>query len=98
MVLGGSIKGLGSARPLILQLNGKDVCLVPVSSNDPTGRRVVSECRFLGIADQEFSGFSFGALPNSVLPDFKLGDSYNVTVKRAALRQDLHDPEPNGNP
>lgn len=74
VVLGGHIKDLGSRRPLVLQYNGTDTCLVPANSNDPTGKRVISECRFLGIADQELSSFSFGALP--------VGTPYNITVKR----------------
>lgn len=73
-VLGGHIKDLGSRRALILQYNGADTCLVPAVSNDPTGKKVVSECKFLGVADQEFSAFSFGALP--------VGQAYTISVKK----------------
>jgi hypothetical protein len=73
-VLGGNIKDLGTRRPLILQYNGTDTCLVPVNAAEPAGRKVVSECRFLGVADQEYSAFNFGAL--------KVGTPYNITVKK----------------
>jgi hypothetical protein len=74
VVLGGRIKDLGTRRPLVLQNNGEDVCLVPEVPNDPGGKKVVSECRFLGVPDQEYSTFSFGAV--------KVNSPYNITVKR----------------
>jgi hypothetical protein len=73
-VLGGQIRDLGSRRPLVLQYNGTDTCLVPEVPNQPTGKKIISECRFLGVPDQELSAFSFGALP--------VGTAYNITVKR----------------
>jgi hypothetical protein len=74
VVLGGRIKDLGSRRPLVLQYNGTDTCLESETPNNPTGNKVISECRFLGVPDQEFSNFSFGAVP--------VGTPYNITVKR----------------
>lgn len=74
VVLGGQIKDLGSRRALVLQYNGTDTCLVPETPNDPSGKKIISECRFFGVPDQEFSNFSFGALP--------VGTPYNITVKR----------------
>lgn len=73
-VLGGRIKDIGSRRPLVLQYNGTDTCLESEVPNDPTGKQVVSECRFFGVPDQEESAFSFGAL--------SIGTPYNITVKR----------------
>jgi hypothetical protein len=73
-VLGGTINDLGTRRPLVLQYNGTDTCLVPVNTADPTGRKIISECQYFGIADQKASVFSFGALP--------VGTPYNITVKR----------------
>lgn len=73
-LLGGRIKDLGSRRPLVLQYNGTDSCLVPVNPALPAGIKVLAECRFVGVADQEFSVFNFGALP--------VGTPYNITVKR----------------
>jgi len=74
VVLGGQIKDLGSRRPLVLQYNGTDTCLESASPNNPTGPKVIAECKFLGVPDQEFSAFSFGAL--------KVGTPYSITVKR----------------
>jgi hypothetical protein len=74
VVLGGTIKNLGTRRPLVLQNNGADVCLVPVTPTNPGGPKMVSECVFLGTADQEASQFSFGAV--------NVGTPYNVTIKR----------------
>lgn len=74
VVLGGRIKDLGTRRPLVLQYNGTDSCLVPETPNNPGGPKVVAECRYLGVANQEYSNFSFGAVP--------VGTPYNVTVKR----------------
>lgn len=72
-VLGGSIRGLGSIRPLILQNNGADVCLVLENPNTPAGPKIVSECKFYGIPDEEYSTFSLGARP--------VGSPYSITVK-----------------
>jgi hypothetical protein len=72
-VLGGTIQGLGSLRPLVLQNNGVDSCLVLEDPNSPAGPRIVSECKFVGIPDEEFSTFSFGALP--------VGSPYSITIK-----------------
>jgi hypothetical protein len=74
VVLGGRIKDQGTRRPLVLQYNGTDSCLVPESPNNPGGKKVVAECRFLGVPDQEYSNFSFGAVP--------VDTPYNITVKR----------------
>jgi hypothetical protein len=73
-VLGGTIKNLGTRRPLVLQNNGADACLVPVTPTNPGGPKIISECLFLGTADQEASQFSFGAV--------NVGTPYNVTIKR----------------
>lgn len=73
-VLGGHIRDIGSRRPLVLQYNGTDTCLESEEPNNPTGNKVLSECRFFGVADQEYSAFSFGAL--------SVGTPYNITVKR----------------
>lgn len=72
--LGGTITGLGTRRPLVLQYNGSDTCLEPIAPNDPTGPKAVSECRFYGVLDQQTSVFNFGALP--------VGTPYNITIKR----------------
>lgn len=72
-VLGGTIRGLGSLRPLVLQNNGTDSCLVLEDPNNPSGPRIVSECRFVGIPNEEYSTFSLGAL--------KVGTPYNLTIK-----------------
>jgi hypothetical protein len=72
--LGGTIRDLGTRRPLILQYDGTDSCLEPVAPNDPTGPKALAECRFYGVADQQFSTFNFGALP--------VGTPYNITIKR----------------
>jgi hypothetical protein len=73
-LLGGHIKDLGTRRPLILQYNGTDTCLIPVNPAEPAGRKVVAECRFFGAPDQEYSVFNFGAL--------RVGTPYNITVKK----------------
>jgi hypothetical protein len=73
-VLGGTIKDLGTVRPLILQNNGQDTCLVLEDPNNPAGQRIVGECRFVGVQDQEYASFSFGALT--------VGSPYNITVKK----------------
>jgi hypothetical protein len=74
VLLGGHIKDLGTRRPLVLQHNGTDTCLVAVNPAEPAGRKVVAECRFLGALDQEYSVFNFGAL--------QVGTPYNITVKK----------------
>lgn len=73
-VLGGRIRNLGTRRPLVLQYNGTDTCLVPEAPNDPSGKKIVSECRFFGVPDQEWANYSFGAVP--------VGTPYNITIKR----------------
>jgi hypothetical protein len=73
-LLGGHIKDLGTRRPLVLQYNGTDSCLVPVSIANPSGTQVRAECQFFGVADQEFSAFDFGAV--------RVGTPYNITVKK----------------
>lgn len=88
VVLGGRIKDLGSRRPLVLQYNGTDSCLVPETPNNPSGPKVVAECRFLGVPDQEFSNFSFGAVP--------VGTPYNVTVKRQPFGKNCSVQNPTG--
>jgi hypothetical protein len=67
-VLQGTVTGLGTRRPVVLQYNGADVCIDPAA---PTGAR--TECRFFGVLDQPTSAFSFGALP--------VGTPYNIAVK-----------------
>ncbi|MDQ2640190.1 MAG: hypothetical protein M3Y79_06390 [Pseudomonadota bacterium] len=67
LVLQGTITGLGSVRPLVLQYNGQDECL---DSSD-SSRKI--PCRFLGVLGQAVSTFSFGSLPT--------GTVYNITVK-----------------
>jgi hypothetical protein len=71
-VLQGTITGLGTRRPLVLQYNGADMC---IDSAAPAGPRV--ECRFFGVLNQTTSAFSFGALP--------VGTPYNITVKTQAF-------------
>jgi hypothetical protein len=73
-LLGGRIKDLGTRRPVVLQYNGTDSCLVPVSLANPSGPQVLSECQFFGVLDQEYAAFDFGAI--------KVGTPYNVTVKK----------------
>jgi len=73
-VLGGQIKDLGTRRPLVLQYNGTDTCLTSENPNDPSGKKVISECRFLGVPNQEFTNYSFGSLA--------VGTPYNITIKR----------------
>ncbi len=68
VVLQGTVTGLGTRRPLVLQYNGSDMCINPAA---PAGPRV--ECRFFGVLNQQTSAFSFGALP--------VGTPYNITVK-----------------
>ncbi len=67
-VLQGTVTGLGTRRPVVLQYNGMDAC---INSAAPTGPRV--ECKFYGVLNQNTSAFSFGALP--------VGTAYNITVK-----------------
>lgn len=67
-VLQGTVTGLGTRRPVVLQYDGTDTC---IDSAAPTGPRV--ECRFYGVLNQSTSAFSFGSLP--------VGTPYNVTVK-----------------
>lgn len=67
-VLQGTVTGLGTLRPVVLQYNGADVCVDPAA---PAGARI--ECRFFGVLDQASSVFSFGALP--------VGTAYNIRVK-----------------
>lgn len=82
LVLGGNIKDLGSRRPLVLQLNGKDACLVPVNVADPLSPKRIDECRFLGVMDQEASAFSFSAINAAIFPRMNVGDAYTISVKR----------------
>jgi hypothetical protein len=68
MVLQGTITGLGSLRPVVLQYNGQDTCTdadTPADEGAP--------CRFFGTVGQEISTFSFGSLPAGTL--------YSITVK-----------------
>lgn len=67
LVLQGTITGLGTARPLVLQYNGQDECLDPAD----TSHKI--PCRFYGVLGQAVSTFSFGSLP--------IGTVYNITVK-----------------
>lgn len=67
LVLQGTITGLGSLRPVVLQYNGQDECL------DPADPGVKIPCRFTGVLGQPVSTFSFGSLPT--------GTVYNITVK-----------------
>lgn len=87
-LLAGRIKDLGTRRPLVLQYNGTDTCLVPVNPADPNGRKVVTECAFLGVPDQEFSLFSFGGLT--------VGTAYNITVKKQPFGKICTVQNPNG--
>jgi hypothetical protein len=82
LVLGGKIRNLGTRRALVLQLNGKDACLVPVNVADPLSPKKIDECRFLGVADQEISNFSFSAINAAVFPRLEVGTAYSITVKR----------------
>lgn len=69
IVLQGSITGLGTRRPVILQYNGQDTCVDTSAMPAATG----VPCRFFGIPGQTSSTFSFGSLPE--------GTSYRITVK-----------------
>jgi hypothetical protein len=69
VVLQGSITGLGSQRPVVLQYNGQDTCVDTRTVPETTG----VPCRFFGIPGQLTSTFSFGSLPE--------GTPYNITVK-----------------
>jgi hypothetical protein len=71
-VLQGTITGLGTRRPVVLQYNGTDVC---INTAAPAGPRI--ECRFFGVLNQTASAFSFGALP--------VGTAYDITVKTQPL-------------
>src|SRR6187399_2624967 len=53
-VLQGTVTGLGTRRPVVLQYNGTDVCIDPAA---PTAARI--ECRFYGVLNQTASAFSF---------------------------------------
>jgi hypothetical protein len=68
VVLQGTITGLGSRRPVVLQYNGRDVC---ADTQAPAPQE--APCRFYGTVGQTVSTFSFGALP--------VGTPYHVTVK-----------------
>jgi len=74
VVLGGTILGLGTVRPLILQNNGQDVCVVPQNPDLPSGAKEIGECKFVGVPDSERSTFNLGAQPT--------GTPYNITVKK----------------
>lgn len=69
VVLQGTITGLGSLRPVVLQYNGEDVCIDTSATPNVQG----IPCRFHGTAGQSVSTFSFGSLP--------AGTAYNITVK-----------------
>lgn len=53
IVLQGTITGVGTQRPLVLQYNGQDSC----------GSDGAQPCRFYGIPGQSTATFSFGSLP-----------------------------------
>ncbi len=88
VVLGGHIKDLGTLRPLILQMNGKDVCLVPVDPTVPTGMRKVTECKYYGVQDQEYSEFNFGA--------YSVGTTYTISVKKQPFGKNCTIQNPSG--
>lgn len=69
LVLQGTITGLGSRRPVVLQYDGRDVCVDTLATPNVPG----APCRFFGIAGQSASTFSFGSLPE--------GTAYHITVK-----------------
>src|SRR5690606_5978092 len=69
VVLQGTITGLGTLRPVVLQYNGQDVCVDTRSAPNQHG----VPCRFFGVAGQSQSTFSFGSLP--------VGTAYHITVK-----------------
>ncbi len=66
IVLQGTITGLGTQRPVVLQYDGQDGCAA-----EDSAERV--PCRFTGIPGQHTSTFTFGSLPE--------GTSYRITVK-----------------
>jgi hypothetical protein len=68
-VLQGTIAGLGTRRPVVLQYNGQDVCVDSQSMPSVAG----VPCRFFGIEGQAVSTFSFGSLP--------VGTAYHITVQ-----------------
>jgi hypothetical protein len=69
LVLQGTISGLGSLRPVVLQYNGEDTCIDTSATPSVPG----TPCRFYGTLGQNVSTFSFGSLP--------AGTVYNITVK-----------------
>lgn len=69
IVLQGTIAGLGSKRPVILQYNGQDTCV----GGDVSPEEGDAPCRFFGLPGQATSTFSFGSLPQ--------GTPYHITVK-----------------
>lgn len=70
-VLQGTVSGLGTRRPVVLQNNGVSECL---NRDDPSvAEGTLVECRYLGTLGQETVAFSMGARP--------IGTPYNVTVK-----------------
>lgn len=70
-LLGGTVVGVGTTRPVSLSYNGQLNCMGP-DPEDPS-LRVPSECKFYGAAGQEQVHFSFGS--------FNVGMPYNITVQ-----------------
>lgn len=77
IVLQGTITGLGSRRPVVLQYNGQDVCADAAQPQTDIG-----PCRFYGIPGQSTSTFSFGALPR--------GTAYHITVRSQPFGKQCH--------
>lgn len=71
-VLQGTVTGLGTRRPVVLQDNGASECL---SRDDPAvAEGTIVECRYFGTQGQDTVAFSMGAKP--------VGTPYNITVRR----------------
>jgi len=75
VVLQGTITGLGTRRPVVLQYKGTDSCYNNAADQTvPSGTldTPTFPCKFFGTLNQTDSTFSFGALPS--------GTAYNIQV------------------
>lgn len=70
-VLQGTVTGLSTRRPVVLQNNGVSECLSRDDPSVPEGTLV--ECRYFGTQGQDTVAFSMGSVA--------VGTPYNITVK-----------------
>lgn len=70
-VLQGTVTGLSTRRPVVLQNNGVSECLSRDDPSVPEGTLV--DCRYFGTQGQSTVAFSMGSIP--------VGTPYNITVK-----------------